>query len=53
MWETTPAYSTAGDFVLVLIPWFIIWKLPGLRKAPKMGIAVSMGLGILCVTNHH
>ena len=40
------AYSGLQDFVLALIPWFVIMKLQ-MRKKEKFGIAIAMSLGIL------
>ena len=39
------------DFVLALLPWKLIWKLQMKRKE-KVGVALAMSMGILCVQSH-
>lgn len=40
------AYSAAMDFMLAMVPWFVIMKL-SMRKKEKLGVVLCMSLGIL------
>jgi len=36
------------DLTLALLPWTLVWKLQ-MKPAEKIGVAVAMSMGILCV----
>lgn len=40
------AYSAAMDFLLAMVPWFVIMKL-SIKRKEKLGVAFCMSLGIL------
>jgi len=37
------------DLALALLPWTLVWKLQ-MKPAEKIGVAVAMSMGILCVS---
>lgn len=40
------AYSAAMDFMLAMVPWFVIMKL-SMKKKEKLGVVLCMSLGVL------
>lgn len=40
------AYSAAMDFLLAMVPWFVIMKLR-MHMKEKLGVVVCMSLGVL------
>lgn len=40
------AYSAGMDFVLALVPWFVILKL-NMKRNEKIGVAIAMSLGVV------
>jgi hypothetical protein len=40
------AYSAGMDFILAIIPWFVIMKLQ-MKPKEKLGVAVCMSLGLM------
>jgi hypothetical protein len=40
------AYSAGMDFILALVPWFVIMKL-NMKRNEKIGVAIAMSLGVM------
>ncbi|EAW14121.1 uncharacterized protein ACLA_071540 [Aspergillus clavatus NRRL 1] len=43
------SYAATQDFVLVLLPWIIVWKLQ-MKKKEKIAVALAMSMGIFAGT---
>jgi len=39
-------YSALMDFILALLPWFLVWRLQ-MKRREKLGVALAMSLGVL------